>query len=85
MPDHIGGLDNNRVMVMNNRFVAWHLGVGGAPAPNLSYRALATYQKSWGTYYFPFIDPHEDICVMGEILYEFDEESFLKGWSIKGL
>ena len=77
--------DDNRVMVMNNRFVAWHLGVGGAPAPNLSYRALATYQKSWGTYYFPFIDPHEDICVMGEILYEFDEESFLKGWSIKGL
>ena len=77
--------DDNRVMVMNNRFVAWHLVVGGAPAPNLSYRALATYQKSWGTYYFPFIDPHEDICVMGEILYEFDEESFLKGWSIKGL
>ena len=76
--------DNNRVMVMNNRFVAWHLGVGGAPTPNLSYRVLATYQKSWGTYYFPFKDPHEDICVMGEALYDFGEETFLKGWSIKG-
>ena len=76
--------DDNSVMVENNRFVAWHLGVGGDPTPNLSYCVLATYQKSWGTYYFPFKDPHEDICVMGEALYNFGEDTFLKGWSIKG-
>lgn len=75
--------DDNRVMVKNNRFVAWHLGIGGEPTQNLSYRIFATWQKGWGTYYFPFNDPHNDIMLMGEALYTFGDDTLLKGWSAK--
>lgn len=75
---------DNRIEVENNRFIAWHLGIGGEPAENLSYRLLATYQKGWGAYKRPFADPHESINMMGEATYTFNESSALKGWSIKG-
>ena len=33
---------DRRLYIYNNRFVAWHLGIDGAPTSRLAYRALAT-------------------------------------------
>lgn len=75
---------DNRVMVENNRFIAWHLGLGGIYGSQLSYRMLATSQKGWGTYHKPFRDPEESINLMAEASYRFKDASPLKGWSITG-
>ena len=76
--------DDNSVMVENNRFIAWHLGLGGIYGSQLSYRMLATSQKGWGTYHKPFRDPEESINLMAEASYRFKDASPLKGWSITG-
>ena len=75
---------DNKIDVKNNRFLAWHLGIGGEPTYNLSYRLLATYQRGWGTYAHPFSNPQDNIYMMGEAIYNFDEDSLLHGWSVKG-
>ena len=75
---------DNKIDVKNNRFLAWHLGIGGEPTSNLSYRLLATYQRGWGTYAHPFSNPQDNIYMMGEAIYNFDEDSLLHGWSVKG-
>ena len=67
----------------NNRFVAWHFGIAGAPNYNLSYRVLATFQKSLGTYSKPFADPQKTQHLLAEANYNFSVYSSLKGWSIK--
>lgn len=75
---------DGKVEVKNNRFVAWHLGIGGNPSPQVSYRFLATYQKGWGTYKAPFPDPQTNICMMGEATYCFGNKTLFKGCSVKG-
>lgn len=75
--------DDGRIEVKNNRFYAFHLGVGGDPSENLHYRLLATYQKGWGTYKMPYSDPRESLSLMAEAQYRFAEDTPLQGWSIK--
>lgn len=38
----------------NNRIQAWHFGLDGDPAPQLHWRALATFTRNWGTYAEPY-------------------------------
>ena len=77
---------DGKIVIKNNRFWAFHLGVCSDLAYNLSYRFLATYQKGYGTYYtprsMPFISPRENVSLMAETTYRFSEKSKLKGWSI---
>lgn len=71
------------IEVKNNRFYAFHLGIGGEPSYDLSYRLLATYQRGFGQYNNPYPDPRDNISVMAEALYTFAEGTRLDGWSVK--
>lgn len=77
--------DDNQIRVANNRFWAWHLGLSGTPSPGcqLHYRVLATFQRGWGSYPIPYIDPENNVSLLAEAEYRFCEFSSLPGWSIK--
>lgn len=68
---------NGQLYIYNNRFVAWHLGIDGAPSTRLAYRTLATYQEGWGTYDGPFNRKHHNISFLAESSYRFN-----KGWKL---
>ena len=71
--------DNGRIYVANNRFVAWHLGIGGKPVSSIGYRFLATYQTGLGTYDDPYTSPRYDLSLLAEVSWH------LKGgWSLCG-
>jgi len=75
--------DNHDISVSNNRFWAWHLGISGDPMPRLHYRLLATWQKGFGTYKDPFINPSDNVSMLAEASYCFAEKTPLKGWRVK--
>ena len=67
------------IRVMNNRFVAWHIGLSGSPLRHLQYRLLATWQRGYGTYDALYMDdPHENVSLMGEAIY-----SLRGNWQLK--
>lgn len=76
--------EDGKLMVKNNRLYAFHLGLSGDPANDLHYRVLATYQKGFGTYRAPYMNPRHNVSVLAEIIYEFPETSKFSGWSIRG-
>ena len=66
--------------VRDNRFFALHLGVGGHPTDNISYRFLATYQDALGTYSKPYEEGYrKNVSLMAEATYEFP-----KHWQVTG-
>ena len=67
------------IHVNNNRFIAYHLGWDGMLAPRMEYRMLATYQKSWGTYAFPFCKMHHDVSFLIDVAYHFKHD-----WNVRG-
>lgn len=69
---------DGKIMVQNNRFIAYHLGFDGQPTKRLGYRAMATYQKGWGTYDEPFTKEHHNMSFLLESQYDFNH-----GWSVK--
>lgn len=69
---------DGRIYVKDNRFIAYHLGFDGHPAKRLGYRALATYQKGWGTYQEPFTKEHHNVSFLLESQYDFNH-----GWCVK--
>jgi hypothetical protein len=75
---------DGQIMVENNRFVAWHAGIDGQLHESLAYRVLATWQRGYGTYDRPYIDPEEDVSLMAEAEYRFPASSKLNGWAVKG-
>lgn len=75
---------DGQIIVKNNRFYAFHLGLSGSPLDNLNYRILSTYQKGYGTYQKPYLDPRNNISLMAEAEYVFPKKSILEDWSIKG-
>ncbi len=74
--------EDGSIEVKNNRMYGFHLGLSGTPADNLDYRVLATWQKSFGTYVDPYDRPRENISVLAEANYTFEEESKLAGWGV---
>ena len=71
--------EDNTIEVKHNRFVAWHLGLSGTPLPRLHYRVLATWQKSYGSYYYLPTNPMEGVSLLAEAGY-----GLSSGWSLKG-
>lgn len=61
--------ENGRIVVRNNRFVAFHAGVGGNPVERLRYRLLGTYQKGWGSYHDPYTKKHHNVSLLVEAAY----------------
>ncbi len=70
--------DNGTVEVLDNRFVAYHLGIDGQPSSRFGYRLLGTYQKGWGTYAKPFTKMHHNVSFLAEGNYRFNH-----GWQVK--
>ena len=75
--------DDGTIAVSNNRFVAWHLGIAGAPLNGLEYRLLATWQRGYGTYDRLFEDPATDVSLLAEATYRFTRSSKLEGWAVR--
>lgn len=53
----------------NNRVAAWHVGLSGEPMKNLSWRALASFSRNYGTYVTPLDDILSQTYLMGEATY----------------
>ena len=58
-----------QLAVYNSRINAHHVGLKGNPASWLSWRALYTYEKNWGSYDRPVIDPLEGHFLLLEATY----------------
>lgn len=67
------------IQVLNNRFVAYHLGFDGMPTERFGYRVLGTFQKGWGTYWIPFNKMHHNVSFLVEGAYHFNHD-----WKVKG-
>lgn len=76
--------DSHHIRVASNRFWAWHVGVSGNPVCGLHYRLLASWQRSWGSYQYPFLNPERNTSLLAEAEYRFASCTALKGWSVKG-
>lgn len=74
---------NGNTEISNSRFVGWHLGIDGSPANHLSYRILASWQRSWGNYYTPYPDPREGLSMLGEVRYSDFCVLGTDNWSVK--
>jgi len=75
--------DDGTLYIGNNRFVAWHLGLSGQVTKDLSYRALMTYQKGWGTDDHPYIPRRRGLSVLLEATYSLPETFLDGGWAVK--
>lgn len=54
------------ISFLNNRIYAWHIALAGHPAKMLTWRAMVTWTRNWGTYANPLPDPQEQIYAMAE-------------------
>ena len=72
--------EDGTIEVKHNRFVAWHLGMNGNPALNWHYRLLASWQKSYGSYYYLPVEPVSNWSLLAEASWCLPKS----GWSIKG-
>ena len=70
--------DDGQIVIKNNRFVAWHLGLSGSPADRLRYRVLATWQRGYGTYDLLFREPEENVSLLLEAAYRLPRQ-----WQVK--
>lgn len=61
--------EDGELAVKDNRFIAFHLGLGGHPNEYLKYRILATYQEGWGSYSDPYIKKRHNVSLLGEASY----------------
>ena len=75
--------EDGRIMVKDNRFVAYHAGIGGHPLPRFSYRVLASWQEGLGTYDEPYDSKQHNVSLMVEGEYKFSGR-LLGGWSVRG-
>lgn len=71
--------DDRRIRVEDNRFVAWHMGIDGQPSERWSYRALASWQRGYGTYANPYTKPRHNFSFMVEATCHLPH-----GWTARG-
>ena len=69
---------DGKIDIENNRFIAYHLGVDGAPSDCFGYRVLLTYQKGWGSYHEPFVKMQRNFSFLVE-----GNCRFRRGWHLK--
>ncbi|WP_163712940.1 capsule assembly Wzi family protein [Mangrovibacterium lignilyticum] len=62
----------------NNRVCAWHMGAKGYLSyPRLSWKALLTYTRNFGTYDRPYLNRHDQWYSLGEISWNMSEQNFV--------
>lgn len=69
--------DPHVMIFLSTRLWAHHLGFKGHPTPQIDYRVLATYSKSWGTYAEPFSETKSNFNLLLEVKWH---PLRLKGW-----
>lgn len=67
--------EDGTIYFKDNRFVAWHLGVGGHPSDYLRWRFLGTWQEGLGTYEQPYTKKHHNVSLMAEACYTLHGEN----------
>ena len=72
--------ENGEVSFMNNRFMAFHIGIGGQPTKEISYRLLGTWEEGLGTYRKPFSQKEHQLNFLAEGTYS-PLSTRLRGWS----
>lgn len=64
----------------DNRVRAWHLGIEGAYSA-LSYRLLASYRQSWGTYFYPNPEVYDSTNALMELSWRHRKWQFTAGYA----
>lgn len=75
--------EDGTIMVKDNRFMAFHLGIDGRPFPRFMYRVLASWQEGLGTYDEPYENKRNNFSLLVEGEYAFGGK-LLNGWKVKG-
>lgn len=76
--------EDGQIDCHGNRFIAWHLGIGGTLAQKLTYRLLASWQRCWGSYFYILPDPQENVSTMCEVSYKNFTLFGQGGWNVSG-
>lgn len=75
--------EDGTIMVKDNRFMAFHLGIDGRPFPRFMYRVLVSWQEGLGTYDEPYENKRNNFSLLVEGEYAFGGK-LLNGWKVKG-
>ncbi|MBQ7421854.1 MAG: hypothetical protein IJV27_06930 [Prevotella sp.] len=77
--------EDGNIEFKNNRFMAFHLGLGGHPTEQFNYRVLTTYQEGLGTYDNPYTDIRHNMSILleGDYHPKSLRHPWLEGTSIK--
>lgn len=69
--------NDGTLLLKSNRIIAHHIGFEGNPTNEISYRVLASYQRSWGTYKDPLPEVADNFNFMAEVKWR---PRRLAGW-----
>lgn len=69
--------NDGRITFRHNRIKAHHFGLMGQPTREIGYRALFSWERSWGTYSDPLLNPMEGWTLLLETTWK---PRFLRGW-----
>lgn len=72
--------NDGSLFTRSSRIMGHHLGFEGEPTPEISYRILASYQRSWGTYKNPLPSVANSFNLLAEVGWR---PRKLKGWEGK--
>ncbi len=72
--------DDGKIEFKNNRFMAFHLGIGGRPTNEINYRFLLSWEEGLGTYRKPFTKKKHQTSILAEATYTPSCKKW-QGWS----
>jgi len=70
--------NDNSLSFHDNRILAHHIGLEGAPCPTLGYRVLLSYSRSWGSYSSPASNVRSNFNALLELTWH---PRKLHGWA----
>ena len=62
--------ENGNIEFINNRFVAYHLGLAGKPNAFFDWRFLVSWQEGLGTYHEPYTKERHNVSLLAEATYK---------------
>lgn len=67
----------HRLGFHSSRVIAWHFGLGGSPLPNVDWRVLLSFTRSWGSYNWVFSEVEQAFNGLAEVTWR---PAKLPGW-----